>query len=93
MPLDPQIANILKFMADSGAPSISSGTVEHARAGFRAGTVGVRNMAALAQVRSIEDITVPGAAGPRDARVYRPDVDGPVPTMVFFHGGDRKSVV
>ncbi|HVT20513.1 MAG TPA: alpha/beta hydrolase [Mycobacteriales bacterium] len=87
MPLDPQIAAILKFLADSGAPSIASGTVEQARAGFRAGTVGVRNPATLAQVRSVEDIAVPGGAGERPARVYRPDVDGPVPTMVFFHGG------
>ncbi|HVV76078.1 MAG TPA: alpha/beta hydrolase [Mycobacteriales bacterium] len=87
MPLDPQIASILKFLADSGAPAISSGTVEHARNGFRAGTVGVRNMATLAQVRSVEDTTVAGGAGDRPARVYRPDVEGPVPTMVFFHGG------
>jgi len=87
MPLDPQIAVILKFLADAGAPSMSSSTVEHARAGFRAGTVGVRNPETLAQVRSVEDITVPGGDGPRAARIYRPDVDGPVPTMVFFHGG------
>jgi acetyl esterase len=87
MPLDPQIALILKFLADAGAPSIASGTVEQARAGFRAGTVGVRNVATLAPVRSMEDITVPGADGDRAARIYRPDVDGPAPTMVFFHGG------
>jgi acetyl esterase len=87
MPLDPQIATILKFLADSGAPSISSGTAEQARAGFRAGTVGVRNPATLAQVRSVEDATVPGGEGERAARIYRPDIDGPVPTMVFFHGG------
>jgi acetyl esterase len=87
MPLDPQIANILKFLADAGAPSIASGTVEQARAGFRAGTVGVRNAATLAQVGSVEDVTVRGADGERAARIYRPDVEGPVPTMVFFHGG------
>jgi acetyl esterase len=87
MPLDPQIAAILKFLADAGAPSIASGTVEQARAGFRAGTVGVRNPATLAQVRSVEDTSVPGGDGERPARIYRPDVDGPVPTMVFFHGG------
>lgn len=87
MPLDPQIATILKFLADAGAPTIVSGTVEQARAGFRAGTVGVRDAATLAQVRSTEDITIPGPAGPMAARVYRPDVDGAVPTMAFFHGG------
>jgi acetyl esterase len=87
MPLDPQIASILKFLADAGAPPLASGTVEQARAGFRAATVGVRNPSTLAQVRSVEDTTVPGGAGERPARIYRPDVDGPVPTIVFFHGG------
>ncbi|HEX3708078.1 MAG TPA: alpha/beta hydrolase [Mycobacteriales bacterium] len=87
MPLDPEIANILNFMAQAGAPSMSAGTVEQARVGFRAGTVGVRDPATLAAVRSVEDITVPGADGPRAARVYRPDADGALPTMVFFHGG------
>jgi acetyl esterase len=87
MPLDPQIANILAFLASTGAPTIASGTAEQARAGFQAGTVGVRNMATLPQVASIEDITVPGGEGPRAARVYRPAAEGPVPTMVFFHGG------
>ena len=67
MPLDPQIATILKFLADAGAPTIVSGTVEQARAGFRAGTVGVRDAATLAQVRSTEDITIPGPVGPMAA--------------------------
>jgi len=30
---------------------------------------------------------VPGGAGPRPARVYRPHDDGPLPTIVMFHGG------
>jgi acetyl esterase len=92
MPLDPNIANILNFLAASGAPSMSSGTPEQAREGFLAGTVGVRDPATLAQVRSVEDITIPGPAGPMPARVYRPEADGTgsndtVPTMAFFHGG------
>jgi acetyl esterase len=87
MPLDPNIANILSFLAASGAPAISAGTADQAREGFRAGTVGVRDPATLAQVRSVEDITIPGPAGPMSARVYRPTADGAVPTMAFFHGG------
>ncbi len=87
MPLDPNIASILDFIATAGAPSISSGTAQQARDGFRAATVGVRNVASLAQVKSVEDITILGPARPIPARVYRPDVEGPVPTMAFFHGG------
>jgi acetyl esterase len=87
MPLDPQIATILDFIASMGAPSLSAGTVEEARAGFQVSTVGVRDVSTLAQVKSVEDISVPGGDGPRSARVYRPEVEGPTPTMVFFHGG------
>ncbi|KTG07723.1 alpha/beta hydrolase [Haloprofundus marisrubri] len=33
------------------------------------------------------DRTIPGPAGELDARLYLPDTDEPVPTVVFFHGG------
>jgi acetyl esterase len=36
---------------------------------------------------SVSDRTVPGSAGEIPVRVYRPDGDGPFPTVVFFHGG------
>lgn len=54
---------------------------------------GVLRAAALARpvetrppVAAIEDVSLPGAAGPLAARLYRPD-EGPCPTLVFFHGG------
>jgi acetyl esterase len=50
-------------------------------------TVAMRDPATLAPVRSVEDSTIPGPAGNIPIRIYRPDVDGPVPTMAFFHGG------
>ena len=87
MPLDPPLAAVLQMMADNNAPSMSSGTPEQAREGFRFMTVGLRDPANLAQVASIEDRTVPGAVGEIPARVYRPATDGPHPTIVFFHGG------
>jgi acetyl esterase len=87
MPLDPQIAGILALLEQMGAPSLASGTVEAARHGFRVSTVDVRDPATLAPVRSTEDTTIPGPAGDIPIRIYRPDVDGEVPTMAFFHGG------
>lgn len=33
------------------------------------------------------DRTIPGPAGELDARLYRPDADGPFPTVAYFHGG------
>jgi acetyl esterase len=45
-----------------------------------------RKDAPMPQPASIADITIPGAAGPIAARVYRP-ARLPAPTVVFFHGG------
>lgn len=87
MPLDPQIQSILELMAQSGAPSLASGTVEQARAQFRFMTVDMRDAANLASVASTEDIEIPSPAGDVAARVYRPEATGSVPTVVFFHGG------
>ena len=38
-------------------------------------------------VAELTDITVPGPAGDVPARVYRPDRDGPLPVVAYFHGG------
>ena len=87
MPLDPALDGVLQLMASSGSPSLASGTPEAARAGFRFMTVDLRDPAHLAQVGSVEDRTVPGPAGEVPVRVYRPETDGPHPTVVFLHGG------
>src|SRR4051812_28749984 len=88
MPLDPPVAAVLEMLANSGTPmSMVDGTPEQAREGFRTMTYGIRDPATLAPVRSVEDGVIPGAAGDIPIRTYRPDVDGPVPTVVFFHGG------
>jgi acetyl esterase len=67
--------------------SMVDGTPQQAREGFRTMTYGVRDPATLAPVRSVDDNSIPGPAGDIPIRVYRPDVDGSVPTVVFFHGG------
>jgi acetyl esterase len=38
-------------------------------------------------VGSVTDLTVPGPAGDIPARRYLPASDGPVPTIIYFHGG------
>ena len=87
MPVDPQIAAILAMLEMSGAPSLSSGTPEQARAQFRFTTVELRDPTTLPQVASVDNSTIEGPAGPIPVRIYRPDSAGPVPTIVFFHGG------
>jgi acetyl esterase len=87
MPLDPQIAGLLQLMEQLGAPPLSNGTPVDARAGMRAMAVDMRDPTTLAPVRSVENATVPGPAGELPIRTFRPEADGPVPTVVFFHGG------
>jgi acetyl esterase len=87
VPLDPATAAVLQMMADTNAPPMSNGTPVQAREGFRFMTVDLRDRSLLAEVGSVEDRTVPGAAGEIAARVYRPATPGPHPTIVFFHGG------
>ncbi len=87
MPVDPQIAGLLEFLAASGAPPMHEGTPEQAREAFRALTVGGRPAEAVVPVGSVEDRTVPGPAGDLAARVYRPETEGALPTVVLFHGG------
>ena len=87
MPLEPETARVLELINGSSAPSLSAGTPEQARAGFRFMTVDLRDPATLAPVRSVEDVVLPGPAGDLPARTYRPNGDGAAPTIVFLHGG------
>ena len=41
----------------------------------------------LLPVASVEEFSIPGPAGGIPVRVYRPAVDGPVPTLLYLHGG------
>jgi len=85
--LDPQLLELLTFMDAAAAKPMSQGTAEEARTAFRTLTVDMRDPAAVPDVASVEDITVPGAEGDLPARVYRPSTEGQRPTIAFFHGG------
>ncbi|MEI5671958.1 MULTISPECIES: alpha/beta hydrolase [unclassified Nocardioides] len=84
--LDPEIAGLLAFLAAAGTPPMSEGTPAQARQGFRTLAVDLRDPASVPDVASVVDTTVPGGAGDRPARVYRP-AEGPLPTVVLLHGG------
>ncbi len=84
MPLDPNIAGLLQFIAGSGLPPISQSTPEQARAGLRALMVDFRDATTLAAVASVTPTTI---ADHLPVRVYRPEDDTDVPTIVYFHGG------
>jgi acetyl esterase len=82
MPLDPQLAAMLEFLASAGYPPLHEGTPEAARRGFRAMSVDLVKPEDVVPVGSAEEVDVAGRAG----RLYRPEGDaGPV--LVYFHGG------
>lgn len=87
MSLDPHLAGVLQMMAGSGAKPIYEGSPEEGRAGYLALTVGSLTPEQVVPVASVENATVDGATGPLKARVYRPEGQGPFPTVAFFHGG------
>src|SRR4051794_37067028 len=87
MPLDPEIQAVLSAMAAMNAPAMSQGSPEAARAAFRFMTVDMRRPENVVPVKETEDVVIPTPDGDVPARVYRPDVTGPTPTVVFIHGG------
>jgi acetyl esterase len=87
MPLDPQLKDMLDFIAAAGYPPMEEGTPALARQGMRAMSVDLVKPEDVVPVGSVEDLRVPGGAGERDARLYKPEGEGPWPTMVYLHGG------
>ncbi|GAA4826086.1 alpha/beta hydrolase [Nocardioides caeni] len=85
MPVHPELAPLLALI-EAGTPLHALSPVD-ARSSFRKLTVDFRSPDTLASVASIEDTTVAGADGPLPARIFRPAVEGPVPTVVLLHGG------
>jgi acetyl esterase len=83
MPLDANVAGLLQMMAAANLPPMSEGTPEDARAGLRKLMVDFRDPTQIIPVGSVTDETVGGVP----ARVYRPEGDGPFPTIVYLHGG------
>ena len=83
MPLDPATQALLDFIAGSGYPPMHEGTPETARKALRAMSVDLVRPEDVVPVGSVEAATVAGL----EARVYRPEGDGPWPTMLYLHGG------
>ncbi len=82
--LAPDIAAVLQAMVASDAPPIIESTPEEAREGFRVLMVHLRGPQHLVNGVTASEDTVAGFP----ARVYRPDAStGPLPTVLFLHGG------
>ncbi|WP_182376356.1 alpha/beta hydrolase [Nocardioides sp. WS12] len=85
MPVDRQLVPLLSLIS-AGTPVHAMSPVD-ARDAYRKLTVDLRPAGTMAEVASVTDDKVAGGDGPLTARVFRPETDGPVPTVVLFHGG------
>ncbi len=84
MPLDPQARMLLDQMESMGSPPLHTMAVPEARQLMESLNVLV---GAGDPVHHVEDRAVPGPAGSIPARLYRPEGSGPLPLLVYFHGG------
>ncbi|MEM7024034.1 MAG: alpha/beta hydrolase [Pseudomonadota bacterium] len=83
--VDPEIAVLLREIEEAGVPSVSSLSVDEARA-----QVEERNQALNEDppvLASVSDLEMPGPAGPICLRHYRPVEAATLPVIVYFHGG------
>lgn len=85
MPLDPSFAEFLGFLESVGAPGTFDGEPSQMRERMTQAVEGGWDPAAFAVVASASEDRVGDRGTP--VVVYRPDVEGSVPTVVYFHPG------
>jgi acetyl esterase len=84
MPLDPQIKSLLDALAAQGVPPFDQMTVPQAR---ETAYAFIDLQGEVEEVAEVRTETVPVDGGTIDIRIYRPDAEGPLPLVVYFHGG------
>src|SRR5258705_4906596 len=83
MPLHPAAEPLVKMLTDAGLAFYPDSTPESMRAAMES----VIRGAPVHEVHAVEDREIPGLAGSIPLRVYRPRAEGPLPILVWFHGG------
>ena len=79
MPLDPILEEMLKQMAEAGAPPMTEMPPADARVMYRA----MNEANTRAPMHEVTDLT----ANNVPVRIYRPSPDDNLPCLVYFHGG------
>jgi acetyl esterase len=84
MSVDPQVQALLDGLAEQGTKSFEQIGVAATRAVVETFTGLQRPAPAVARVI---DGTYPGPVGAQPLRIYIPEGEGPLPIVVYFHGG------
>lgn len=82
--LDPQVEDLLQLMDKLEIMPLCKLNPTEAREMMKGWTM---LSAALEEVAQVENLTIPGPAGPIPIRIYTPQGVAPFPILVFFHGG------
>ena len=84
MPLDPQAQKLVDAFAALNLKPVEESTVEEARESIKSRTAA---LGPFEDVASVTDHRVPVKNGEITVRVYSPGGKGPLPALVFYHGG------
>lgn len=76
MPVDPQVQRYLAGLAALNQPPPGVATPQQQRDAMRS-----------RRVTRVEDRSIPGPGGSIPVRIYTPALPGPLPALMFFHGG------
>ena len=88
MPLHPQAQAVIEGWEAMGMPPFETLSLEEGRQVIES----VRNfMVPVEEVVSIEDLPFPGPEGEIGLRIYRPEGEGLLPAVFYFHGGGFSS--
>jgi acetyl esterase len=82
---DPKIDEVLAGMLMAPGPPAHEIPIEQARVNHRMETAAL--CGAGPPVAEVRDLALPGAGGDIPVRVYRPEGEGPLPIVVWLHGG------
>jgi len=84
MPLDPQAQKLVDAFAALNLKPVEESTPEEARESIRSRTAA---LGPFEDVAAVTDHRVPVKSGEITVRVYSPGGKGPLPALVFYHGG------
>lgn len=83
--LDSQIKALLAQMQEQGTPPVHTLTPEAARA--TRNPLFIELGGARVDMEKTEDRIIPGPGGDIPVRLYRPRAEGPLPVLIYLHGG------
>jgi acetyl esterase len=84
METDAQVTALLQELIASGRPSSMSLPLLEGRRNFTELFASLAERPDIAQVR---EVAIPGAGGDLPTRLYAPSSAGPLPVLMYFHGG------